>query len=227
MAFPIKAGAKEQIKRAFATATGSRRREFETSQRRIGVSRELNWIQTTPGGDFVVRYIEGENVTNAPGARAGSGAAFDDWFRAQIKAASALDLSDVHAAQGTLIVDLDTKQGRGVPVAFAVTLLPGKAAANLQWAKQLRLDDPDFADMARRATLRAQRVWQYDTPNGSYSVLYAEAADPGKMFATWGGGQGTFDKLLRKNILELHGIDLAQPSAPPELVLDWTETPSA
>jgi hypothetical protein len=221
LAFPILSGRTAQLRRTLADLMGPRREEFEASQLRIGILRDLRWIQSTPQGDFGVRYFEAAQPLEAVQGRQQSAHPFDAWLRNEIRVCAAFDPYDL-AGKGRLIVDVDT--GEVAPttaVAFAVPTIPGKERVNLEWAEQFRLDNPPFADMIRRATVVRERVWQYETPMGAFSVLFMEAKQPAKAFETWATGQGPFERLLRTKILEIHGVDLSKPAPPPELVLAW------
>jgi hypothetical protein len=220
LAFPILPGKTAQLRRTFAALMGPRRGEFEASQLRIGIQRDLRWIQSTPQGDLAVRYFEAAEPLVAVQGRQRSMQPFDAWLRDEIRACAAFDPYAL-AEKGHLIVDVHAGEtGPTTPVAFAVPMIPGKEKENLEWAKQFRLDNTAFADMVRRATVVRERVWQYeDTPMGTFSVLFMEAREPAKAFETWAVGQGPFERLLRAKIMEIHGVDLSKPAPPPELVL--------
>ncbi|MDH3602819.1 MAG: hypothetical protein OEU26_24675 [Candidatus Tectomicrobia bacterium] len=52
-AVPILPGKTDMWKQAVAEMMGSRKSEFEESRRRMGVTREVVSLQTTPDGDYV------------------------------------------------------------------------------------------------------------------------------------------------------------------------------
>ncbi|MHB8605621.1 MAG: hypothetical protein ACYDCK_10245 [Thermoplasmatota archaeon] len=218
-ALPILPGRTQAIRDVYAACMGPRRAEFAASRERAGIRRELKWIQTTPGGDFLIRYVEADDAPAALERSWRSEHPFDVGMRKAIRDATGVDVTGARPS-AKLLVDLDLGAA-GVPICFVVPILPGKEAANVEFAKRLTLDDPAYADQTRRATIVRERVWQHETPHGSFSVLYCEARDPAQTFATWGGGTSTFDKWLRANILEIHGVDLSQPSAPPQLIAEY------
>lgn len=221
LALPILPGRTPAIRRLLASCASERRTEFDASRRRAGIARDLKWLQSTPVGDFLVRYVEADDAPGAVRHVLSSDHPFDVWYRGELQSCTPVDLSKMGLAP-KLIVDFDLGHDGPVhPVAFVVPILPGKEAANLAFAKKLTLDDPGYADLTRRATVVRERVWQHETPHGSFSVLFFEAHDPGQAFMAWGSGQKPFDKFLRQSILDVHGVDLSQPAPPPELLLNY------
>jgi len=72
---------------------GARRKDFETQQHRIGISRQRVWLQHTPEGDMAITVQEGEEPQRAMEALGKSENEFDVWFKAQLKDIHGLDLS--------------------------------------------------------------------------------------------------------------------------------------
>ena len=62
-------------------ANGERQAAREASRKRAGISREAVWIQSTPGGDFAVVYLEADDLQVAFTALSASPDPFDSWFR--------------------------------------------------------------------------------------------------------------------------------------------------
>jgi hypothetical protein len=79
---PLAPGATERA-RAFV-ADAYHRDEFTASRRRLGVSEELLTLQSTPQGDIVGIYIEGDDPAKGNAGFAASNDPFDLWFKEEL-----------------------------------------------------------------------------------------------------------------------------------------------
>jgi hypothetical protein len=79
---PLAPGATERA-RAFV-ADAYQRDEFTASRRRLNVSEELLTLQSTPQGDIVGIYIEGDDPAKGNAGFAASQDPFDLWFKEQL-----------------------------------------------------------------------------------------------------------------------------------------------
>ena len=79
---PLAPGATERA-RAFV-ADAYHRDEFTASRRRLNVSEELITLQSTPQGDIVGIYIEGEDPQKGNAGFAASQEPFDLWFKEEL-----------------------------------------------------------------------------------------------------------------------------------------------
>jgi hypothetical protein len=75
-------------------ANGERQAAHEASRKRAGISREAVWIQSTPGGDFAVVYLEADDLQVAFTALSASPDPFDSWFREHTLEAHGIDLAN-------------------------------------------------------------------------------------------------------------------------------------
>src|SRR3981189_1596035 len=73
---------------------GSRRAEFDASERRIGITKELWFLAQLPSGDHLIGYMEAARFDRALQALVSSRDPFDMWFKAQMLAATGLDLNN-------------------------------------------------------------------------------------------------------------------------------------
>jgi hypothetical protein len=80
---PLAPGATERA-RAFV-ADAYQRDEFTASRRRLNVSEELLTLQSTPEGDIVGIYIEGDDPAKGNAGFAASQDPFDLWFKEELK----------------------------------------------------------------------------------------------------------------------------------------------
>ncbi|HEX5504920.1 MAG TPA: hypothetical protein VFW96_20040 [Thermomicrobiales bacterium] len=81
--------------RAFQRALGGERKEaYAASERAIGITKELWFVQETPNGDLFVAYMESGDFGRALGQFAASRGAFDVWFKEQLAAVTGVDLNE-------------------------------------------------------------------------------------------------------------------------------------
>ena len=93
-AFPILPGKTEQWKHFSHEMAGPRRSAYEASRRRLGITREVAYLQKTPQGDLAVVYIETQNIPRFFEGLASSQEPFDVWFREQAKQIHGVDFSE-------------------------------------------------------------------------------------------------------------------------------------
>jgi hypothetical protein len=87
-ALPIVPGKLKAWKRMVEEIKGSKKKEYQASRKKAGITHEHVWLQHTPQGDFVVVSVVGKDAPNMVERFAASKLAFDKWFLGQI--------SDVH-----------------------------------------------------------------------------------------------------------------------------------
>src|SRR4051794_40242758 len=92
-AFPILPGKLEQWKHFSQEMAGPRHNAYEASRKRLGITREVAYLQQTPQGDLAVVYMEAANISRVFEGFASSQEPFDVWFREQVKQIHNLDFS--------------------------------------------------------------------------------------------------------------------------------------
>jgi hypothetical protein len=94
VAFPLLSGKEEKLKEFGKLLNGSKLREFEKSQQRMGVQKEAWFHQKTPQGDLVLIYFESSNPVDSLMKLVQSKDSFDMWFKAETKELTGVDASD-------------------------------------------------------------------------------------------------------------------------------------
>ena len=94
LALPIVNG-KTAAARAFLQQLDTTRRaEFDESERRIGVTKELWYLAALASGDHLVGYMESANFSHALSSFVGSREPFDVWFKEEMLAVTGVDLNN-------------------------------------------------------------------------------------------------------------------------------------
>ncbi len=94
LAVPLLPGRTEQARSFMRQLEGPRRAEFDLSERRIGITKELWYLAKLPSGDHLIGYMEAVDFNRALQAFVGSRDPFDLWFKAEMLAVSGLDLNN-------------------------------------------------------------------------------------------------------------------------------------
>ena len=107
-------------------------------------------------------------------------------------------------------------------IAFAAPFLPGKTDADREVMASFSGDrQADFEASRRRAGITRESVWIQSTPNGDVAVVLIEADDIAAAMGGLATSDEPFDVWFRDHIMDMHGMDISQPSEPPELALDY------
>ena len=105
-AAPILAGKVDECRTWANQVMGARRDEQTRSRKRMGVTRETCWVQSTPGGRMMmVVLFEADDVVQANADIARSQEPYDVWFKQAVESFTGLDFSKPARAMPETIVD--------------------------------------------------------------------------------------------------------------------------
>jgi hypothetical protein len=93
-ALPVLAGKSAAARTFMQQLDGARRHEYDASERRIGITKELWYLAKLPSGDHLVGYMESQNFGHALTSFVGSREPFDVWFKEQMLAVTGVDLNN-------------------------------------------------------------------------------------------------------------------------------------
>ena len=108
-------------------------------------------------------------------------------------------------------------------IAFAAPLLPGKTDADREALASCGSGDraADHRASRERAGIKREAVWIQSTPDGDVAVVLIESPDIQTAMGTMATSDDPFDVWFRGHIMDVHGMDITEESAPPEQVLDF------
>ena len=108
-------------------------------------------------------------------------------------------------------------------IAFAAPFLPGKTEADREVLASFSTGErkADFEASRERFGIRRESVWIQSTPDGDVAVVLIEADDIGAAMGGLATSGDAFDQWFREHIMNVHGMDISEPSEPPELALDY------
>jgi hypothetical protein len=114
-----------------------------------------------------------------------------------------------------------------VVIALAAPIRPGKHEAWRRFIQELQgLRHDQYQAARRRLGITKELAWLANTAQGEIIMLSLEAHDPALLLRTLVASQAAFDRWLKRQVFELHGLDLAQLASTHdcELLLSWQAT---
>lgn len=72
----------------------ARKAEYDRSERRLGISKEIWYLAPSPGGDHLVVYMEGADFKRAMQQFVASKDEFDLWFKRRLADVTGVDLNN-------------------------------------------------------------------------------------------------------------------------------------
>lgn len=103
LGLPVLPGQAEAIRRMQDEALGPRRTEYEESRRRLGITKEMVWVQRTPVGEMALIYWEAENPQRALEEMARSQNEFDNRFRQFLQEVHGVDVTQEQPPPSELV----------------------------------------------------------------------------------------------------------------------------
>lgn len=110
------------------------------------------------------------------------------------------------------------------PISFVWPILPGKQEAWRRFCQVLiGRHSSEYAESRRRLGITREQIWLAQMPQNDLAIMYVEVRHPEDIFVLLSVSALPFDRWLCKQLLELHGLNLAQPRShlASELVLVW------
>lgn len=98
-------------------------------------------------------------------------------------------------------------------IAFPSPVLPGKEESPGQFGRELSAN-PGLRDFVARSGIGILRVFQISTPQGDVVTTYMEAASLATAFGVQQTDPSEVGRLLRRQILDAHGMDITTTPAP-------------
>jgi hypothetical protein len=92
-ALPILEGKSADARAFLGELEGARKADYATSEQRLGITKEVWALQSTPTGDLFVVFFQAPDIAGAIGQFVGSRDPFDMWFKDKVKDATSLDLN--------------------------------------------------------------------------------------------------------------------------------------
>jgi len=95
LVMPILPGKTDDARAFMRDLDGPRKSEFDQSERRIGIGKELWYLATLPRGDQLIGYMEAADFNQAVGQFSASQVPFDLWFKQRMADVTGVDLNNI------------------------------------------------------------------------------------------------------------------------------------
>jgi hypothetical protein len=92
---PILPGQTAAAREFLKELDGPRKADFDRSERRLGIGKEMWYLAALPTGDQLVGYMEAKNFGEAVAQFSASQDPFDLWFKERMAGVTGLDLNHV------------------------------------------------------------------------------------------------------------------------------------
>jgi hypothetical protein len=91
---PLLPGKEDELRAFYREVDGPRQQDYDRSEQRLGITKEIAWLAALDGGSAAVIYIESENFEQAFSQFVRSQDEFDLWFKQRVLDISGLDLNN-------------------------------------------------------------------------------------------------------------------------------------
>lgn len=91
---PVLPGKEDELRAFYGELDGPRQQDYDRSEQRLGITKEIAWRAPIDGGSAAVIYIESENFERAFSQFVQSRDEFDLWFKQSVLDISGLDLNN-------------------------------------------------------------------------------------------------------------------------------------
>jgi hypothetical protein len=95
LALPILPGKTDDARAFMAELEGPRKAQYDQSERRIGIPKEVWYIAALPGGDTFIAYMESDDIQGAIGKFIESQDEFDSWFKRRLRETTGVDMENL------------------------------------------------------------------------------------------------------------------------------------
>jgi hypothetical protein len=95
LVLPILPGKTEDARAFQRELDTERKADYDRSERRIGITKEVWYIASVPGGDQLVAYMESADFNQALQQFVASQDAFDQWFKRRLAEVTGVDMENL------------------------------------------------------------------------------------------------------------------------------------
>jgi hypothetical protein len=202
--------------------------EYAESRRRLQVSLERAYLQTTPMGMFVVAYVESAvDYLSDEAGLARSDLDIDKYFREHIQEVHGFDVTQPPPGPPPETIgvwaDPDVTERRP-GMGFTAPLLPGSEDGVRAWVKNT-YSRPEMTESRRALGQDLEVATLISTPQGPVCAVYLEGKDSFEANRRFAASTSPFDVWFKEDIKQFFPpfIDFNQPVEGVEQVFDSQE----
>jgi hypothetical protein len=199
--------------------------EYAESRRRLGMTLEREYLQTTPMGMFTVVYIESaSDFGEVAAALARSDLDFDKYFVNAVREIHGVDLTQppVGPPPETVGEWVDPQvSGRRKGMACCAPMIPGTEDQGRAFMQDA-FSRPAMTESRRALQQNVEVVSVVQTPQGPVAAIYLEGEDPWEGNRRFAASTSTFDVWFKGELAKIFppSIDFGQPIPGVEEIFD-------
>ncbi len=91
---PVMPGKKAALEELAKSVSGPKRKEYDTSEKKLKIDRETWFVENSPQGDTWILYAEGKDLEKSFAKWVASKEPFDLWFKEQVRTISGVDFNN-------------------------------------------------------------------------------------------------------------------------------------
>ena len=95
LVLPILPGKTEDARAFQRELDTERKADYDRSERRIGITKEVWYVASLPSGDLLIAYMESEDFNRALQQFVASRDEFDEWFKQRLAAVTGVDMNNL------------------------------------------------------------------------------------------------------------------------------------
>jgi hypothetical protein len=95
LVLPILANKTEDARAFQRELDTDRKADYDRSERRIGITKEVWYIASLPDGDLLVAYLESDDIQRALQLFIASRDEFDEWFKRRLAEVTGVDMNNL------------------------------------------------------------------------------------------------------------------------------------
>ena len=227
-ALPIQPGKTEEYRRLMEEAHGRRNELHADSRRRMGVVREMAYVQKRPDLEWAIVYLEADDTLHASEVFAGAREPYDEWYKQQLYYVTGMDMNRPIAGAGMpeVLYEPDPRMERGpVAIASVLPIVPGKTDELRHYLSDVT--DPRSDRMSKfldRVGLKRMGIFLQTSVNGDALIFYMEGMDPPASRDRIAVSDHPDDVDWRAHLMEYTGIDYGKMPPVGEQIFSWEDT---
>lgn len=228
--FPVVPGKTADEVKSVAEEFKRRPDEYAESRRRLEVTLERAYLQTTPAGMFVVAYVEGDaDFGQTFPALARSDLDIDKYFVRSLKEIHGVDVTQPPQGPppetvGEWVDPKVTQRRRGM--GFTAPLIPGAEDQARSFSRDA-YNRTEMTESRRALGQNVEVVTLVRTPEGPVAAVYLEGEDPQEGNRRFAASTSAFDTWFKNELRTIFPpfVDFWQPVPGVEEIFDSARLP--
>jgi hypothetical protein len=229
-AMPVLPGKTEQLHKYYDELTGPRRQEGIDFGKKWNLKREVDFLQHTPNGDFLIITWEGDDLEKFMKDSIKNPDEYTKWNMQQMQEITGAEPPKEGSQEEWPLPEMVVDTGLPVPdsskiIAFIAPILPGKTDASKKFVDELNGARKQEFDESRKKMNVRERDFLQKSPQGDVIIVTLTGENPESALKEFAQGQDEFTRWFIQQVNEIYGFNLSETTKQPfpELLMDTSE----